>query len=125
VIEQARALAERALLPLRLGEDRGQSVEPERLSTAPVESPRPLSPTLSPEGRGSETLNSDVAAIAALFQLAYGREPSADELALAEQFLRDAQQGFSGSPKTPDAPLTPWEQLAQVLLLSNEFQFVD
>lgn len=33
-------------------------------------------------------------------------------------------------PKTPngqtvEAPLTPWEQLAQVLLLSNEFQFVD
>ncbi len=29
------------------------------------------------------------------------------------------------NPQTPDAPLTPWEQLAQVLLLSNEFQFVD
>ena len=29
------------------------------------------------------------------------------------------------NPQIPDAPLTPWEQLAQVLLLSNEFQFVD
>ncbi len=29
------------------------------------------------------------------------------------------------NPQTPDAPLSPWEQLAQVLLLSNEFQFVD
>lgn len=27
--------------------------------------------------------------------------------------------------KTAESPLTPWEQLAQVLLLSNEFQFVD
>ena len=27
--------------------------------------------------------------------------------------------------QTAESPLTPWEQLAQVLLLSNEFQFVD
>ena len=27
--------------------------------------------------------------------------------------------------RTAEPPLTPWEQLAQVLLLSNEFQFVD
>ena len=27
--------------------------------------------------------------------------------------------------RTAEAVLTPWEQLAQVLLLSNEFQFVD
>ena len=51
-----------------------------------------------------------------LFRLAYGREPTAEEIQLADQFLADA---------AGESSLTPWEQLAQVLLLSNEFQFVD
>ncbi|HLX63237.1 MAG TPA: PSD1 and planctomycete cytochrome C domain-containing protein [Planctomycetota bacterium] len=33
--------------------------------------------------------------------------------------------GFSGTPSKPAAPLAPWEKYAQVLLLSNEFVFVD
>ena len=33
--------------------------------------------------------------------------------------------GFSGPPGKPATPLTPWEKYAQVLLLSNEFVFVD
>ena len=37
----------------------------------------------------------------------------------------DAKKEFAG-PATPQtSPLTPWEQYAQVLLLSNEFVFVD
>jgi hypothetical protein len=36
----------------------------------------------------------------------------------------DAKKDFSG-PKEPFAPLTPWEKLAQVLLMSNELAFVD
>lgn len=36
--------------------------------------------------------------------------------------LWDAEQDFSAQPKSS---LTPWEQLAQVLMLSNEFMFVD
>jgi hypothetical protein len=32
---------------------------------------------------------------------------------------------FSGPPATTPDPLTPWEKLAQVLLQSNEFVFVD
>ena len=54
--------------------------------------------------------------VAGLFRVAYGREPTAEEAALVEQFLADTAS---------ESPLTPWEQLAQVLLLSNEFQFVD
>lgn len=36
--------------------------------------------------------------------------------------VADAEKEFSGPPPTP---LDPWAQVAQVLLLSNEFQFVD
>ncbi len=48
--------------------------------------------------------------IAAIFRLALGREPSADELRSAKAFL-DA----GGS----------WPDFAQVVLVSNEFSFVD
>jgi cytochrome c553 len=41
--------------------------------------------------------------------------------------LWDIARDFPRTPngQSADSPLTPWEQLAQVLLLSNEFQFVD
>ena len=47
-----------------------------------------------------------------------GREPSPAELALAQQFV-------DRSPTAADAAAVVWEQLAQVLLLSNEFIFLD
>jgi len=37
----------------------------------------------------------------------------------------DARKDFSGPPEQPPRPLSPWEKYAQVLLLSNEFMFVD
>jgi hypothetical protein len=36
-----------------------------------------------------------------------------------------AQAGFAGPPGQPRATLAPWEKYAQVLMLSNEFIFVD
>jgi len=36
-----------------------------------------------------------------------------------------AEKDFSGPPGEAQKPLTPWEQYAQVLLLSNEFLFID
>src|SRR6185503_10499550 len=36
-----------------------------------------------------------------------------------------AKKDFAGPPPPPPEPLSPWEQYAQVLLLSNEFLFVD
>ncbi|MCI0744538.1 MAG: PSD1 and planctomycete cytochrome C domain-containing protein [Verrucomicrobia subdivision 3 bacterium] len=36
-----------------------------------------------------------------------------------------AKKDFAGPPQPPPKPLDPWEQYAQVLLLSNEFLFVD
>ncbi len=37
----------------------------------------------------------------------------------------DAKKEFNGPPPITAQPLKPWEQYAQVLLLSNEFSFVD
>jgi hypothetical protein len=37
----------------------------------------------------------------------------------------DAKKEFGGMPSEEAQPLTPWEKYAQVLLLSNEFMFVD
>jgi mono/diheme cytochrome c family protein len=36
-----------------------------------------------------------------------------------------ARLDFAGPPPQPPAPLEPWEQYAQVLLMTNEFMFVD
>ena len=53
-----------------------------------------------------------------LYRLLYGRPPQTDEVELGLRFVRAA---------TPAAEtkLSPWEQYAQVLLLANEFAFVD
>jgi hypothetical protein len=53
-----------------------------------------------------------------LYRLAYGRRPTTDEAALG--------LGFVLAPRSTDAgSLSPWEEYAQVLLLANEFAFVD
>jgi hypothetical protein len=53
------------------------------------------------------------------FRLAYGRDPSDMEKRASEEFLREA-----GTPQTTDR-LSAWEQFAQAILASNEFQWVD
>ncbi len=52
-----------------------------------------------------------------LYRFVYGRAPTADEIDLGLAFVRT-------TPAT-EAGLTAWEQYAQVLLLANEFAFVD
>jgi hypothetical protein len=54
-----------------------------------------------------------------MHRLAFGRAAGPDDLALGLRFLAAAKS--AGGAKG----LTPWEQYAQVLLLSNEFAFVD
>jgi mono/diheme cytochrome c family protein len=54
--------------------------------------------------------------IAYLYRLLYGRPPDADEAALGRRFVESA-----GTEKA----LSPWEKYCQVLLMSNEFAFVD
>jgi len=56
-----------------------------------------------------------------IHRLVYGRGPTAGELALAERFLAAGPENGAAASST----LTAWEQYAQVLLLANEFAFVD
>ncbi|HJQ80831.1 MAG TPA: PSD1 and planctomycete cytochrome C domain-containing protein [Lacipirellulaceae bacterium] len=73
------------------------------------------------EGAAAENDSAKAARIALLFQHALGREPTAEESAEALAFVSDVEP-----PSPATAPqLSRWEQLAQVLLMSNEFAFVD
>ncbi|HVR75117.1 MAG TPA: PSD1 and planctomycete cytochrome C domain-containing protein [Planctomycetota bacterium] len=53
-----------------------------------------------------------------LYRLAYGRLPEDEEVNVALRFV-------AGAPRGPEPRLDPWGELAQVLLLSNEFAFID
>ncbi len=64
-------------------------------------------------------LPTDEARIERMYQIAFGRLPEPEEKVAARQFLTAAPQTEA------QAKLTPWERYAQVLLLSNEFAFVD
>ena len=54
--------------------------------------------------------------IAQMYRATLGREPEPEELRLAKRFV--AQSGLSKER-------LPWQELAQALMLSNEFMFVD
>jgi cytochrome c553 len=54
----------------------------------------------------------------ALYRVLYGRPPTAAEVDMGVRFVNEAHS-------VPEMKLTPWEQYAQVLLLANEFAFVD
>ncbi|QJW99342.1 PSD1 and planctomycete cytochrome C domain-containing protein [Frigoriglobus tundricola] len=56
------------------------------------------------------------AKVTALYRLALGRNPATEEAALAAEFV---------AHDDPKAAFGHWPQLAQVLLLSNEFAFAD
>ena len=60
--------------------------------------------------------------IQALHRLVYARQADAEEVRVGLRFL-DAAAKLPG-PDTGRA-MTPWERYAKVLLLSNEFAFVD
>ena len=57
-----------------------------------------------------------------LYEQVFQRPPSAEERQDAVQFIAAPAAGEGTAPETP---LERWEQLAQVLLLSSELQFVD
>ena len=66
-----------------------------------------------------------------LYRRVLGRTPDSREVAMAADFLtRQSGPQLEGwkqiaSVKVADPPLSPWEQLAQVLLLTNEFMFME
>jgi hypothetical protein len=63
------------------------------------------------------------ARIKELHVLAYGRQADAEELRLGQRFIDDAARAHQAA--VGQAPMTAWERYAQVLLLANEFMFVD
>lgn len=58
--------------------------------------------------------------IQALYRIVFQRTASDDEVAVAEGFIRDAEAAAREGDK-----LSPWERLAQLLLMTNEVAFVD
>ena len=62
--------------------------------------------------------NDDSTRLALLYRRVLSREPSSEERELALRYLGEALT-------TPTEKLSPWDRLAQVLLLTNEFLFVD
>ena len=58
--------------------------------------------------------------VAAIYRAILSRKPTPDEIAVGIAFAEEA-----GKAKVTGNQLTAWEQYAQVLLLSNEFLFVD
>jgi hypothetical protein len=59
-----------------------------------------------------------------LYRLCYGRKPDADEVGLGLKFLEAAERE-APEKSTKGKPLSAWEKYAQVLMLANEFAFVD
>jgi hypothetical protein len=55
--------------------------------------------------------------VTVLYRIVYTREPDAEEQASCEEFL--------AAPPDPGSTLQRWEQLAQILLCSNELMYVD
>jgi Protein of unknown function (DUF1553)/Protein of unknown function (DUF1549)/Planctomycete cytochrome C len=68
-----------------------------------------------------------------LYRRVLGRTPETDELLLAIEFIgrqtdsptNDTHAWKPAQNEKSDHPLAPWEQLSQVLLLTNEFMYVD
>jgi hypothetical protein len=60
------------------------------------------------------------AKIQRLYRLIYGRDAESEEVRLGQQFLAN-----SGDAESENGTMTVWERFGQVLLLANEFMFVD
>jgi hypothetical protein len=103
------------------------------------EQARRLAAVVGDEGQASSTsttagsLVDPAEGVRKLYLRALGRPPAADELALGIEFVQrqttanaaafGKRKGLSAGNGEP--LLSPWDQLAQVLLLTNEFMFVD
>lgn len=65
------------------------------------------------------------ARIEALHRLVYSRGAESAELELGRTFVAGSQSAETGATAGGAQPPTAWDDYAQVLLLANEFQFVD
>lgn len=69
-----------------------------------------------------ETANDEMRIIA-FWQAVLTRSPTTDEQAAAAAWL--AEEAGHGEPQTDSTPFTRWDRLAQALLATAEFQFID
>jgi len=79
-------------------------------------------------GRVNSATESTEDRVRHLYRIVFSREPLADELAMGLKFVSADVTGGEGagkSSKDKAAPLTAWEEYAQILLETNEFVFVD
>jgi len=61
-----------------------------------------------------------------IYRVVLGRSATREETELGLAFVQCVpNDDASGASRYGSHPLNPWEQFAQVLLLSNEFLFVD
>jgi hypothetical protein len=60
-----------------------------------------------------------------LYRALFGRPAAPDEIADGVEFMTHEQTATADAGASSGKSLTPWEKYAQVLLLSNEFAFVD
>jgi hypothetical protein len=73
-----------------------------------------------------QRLDDETKRVRYLYQLAYQRDPRADEIQLGVRFLRARSASTDPEEQThAQLSLTPWERYGQVLLMSNELMFVD
>lgn len=71
-------------------------------------------------GHPQVTVSDDpVVRISALYRLILARSPEESELSLAREFVAASEAGMTGNK------LNSWQQFAQLLLLTNEFVYVD
>jgi hypothetical protein len=82
-----------------------------------VEQARALAARL-PLGEEGDAANDEGQRIAALYQLVLQRDPTTIEDSISRQFL-------AAAAGENDAKLNPGEQLAQLLLLTNEVMYID
>jgi hypothetical protein len=62
----------------------------------------------------------DEAKIAALYRLVFARSPDSNELAVGREFIADV-----AAAEADELKLSPWEQYAQLLLLTSEVMYID
>ena len=100
-----------------------------------MNSPFVLDQTRELAARAASSAAADPAArIEALYRDALGRRPTPREIELGLAFLAAeeapaaaaaAEDPPADKPEAASPPLSPWERYVQVVLLSNEFVYVD
>ncbi|MCH7989953.1 MAG: DUF1553 domain-containing protein, partial [Planctomycetes bacterium] len=70
----------------------------------------------------------DAEKIRALYRRVLSRDPHPEEISLAVRFIHNTSApdtGVSGPQNKNDSKMNPWSRFAQILLLTNEFLFLD